>query len=237
MCPLCGVGVELPAPTASADVAVNRHMESSECGKKRVKRHSKCAHKRCTVRNAVPAVCEYCEMEYCMHHRHAIDHGCEKLKQTKVRRLRRSQETSSDDAAKVSAENRARRRERLNRLIEDSANRGSDGARRVVNMRRRRGAVGDESIDVDARVYVEVVYPQHACLPPRVHFFAGKTSVGRALDDICDAARIANRNHRPGFDRLCLYDLRTGEKLATSTRMSAIDNYAPVLLEFESVNG
>lgn len=78
ICPLCNQPVPLKKGDLP-DVGVNQHIEN-DCQddralKKRVYRN-KCSFQKCKQRELVPINCPGCGFNYCLKHRHALDHQC-----------------------------------------------------------------------------------------------------------------------------------------------------------------
>ncbi|XP_035828414.1 AN1-type zinc finger protein 2A isoform X2 [Aplysia californica] len=79
VCPLCN----LPIPLRKGelpDVVVGRHIESdcqSDPAKERRKVYTnRCSKKGCKQKELVPVKCETCRLNFCLRHRHELDHNC-----------------------------------------------------------------------------------------------------------------------------------------------------------------
>ncbi|XP_049878533.1 AN1-type zinc finger protein 2A-like [Pectinophora gossypiella] len=80
-CPLCGA----PVPGRRGeppDVAVGTHIDNqctSDPARERRKKvfTNRCSFKGCKTKEMVPLVCGECSLNFCLRHRHAVDHACE----------------------------------------------------------------------------------------------------------------------------------------------------------------
>ncbi|XP_034836546.1 AN1-type zinc finger protein 2A-like [Maniola hyperantus] len=90
-CPLCGS----PVPgkrDEPPDVAVSAHIDNqcmSDPARERRKKvfTNKCSYKGCKTKEMVPLVCAECALNYCLRHRHAVDHTCDGKLGAKKRQL------------------------------------------------------------------------------------------------------------------------------------------------------
>lgn len=80
VCPLCNNPItvkkgELP------DVIVGRHIDNdcqSDLAKKRRKIYTnRCSFKGCKQKELIPVNCDKCQKNFCLKHRHELDHGCQ----------------------------------------------------------------------------------------------------------------------------------------------------------------
>jgi len=78
VCPLCNCPVPTPRGTLP-DLAVSAHIDQdcrSDKAKKRVFTN-RCCKPKCKKRELVPIVCDSCQQNFCLTHRHTKDHNCE----------------------------------------------------------------------------------------------------------------------------------------------------------------
>lgn len=81
VCPLCGAPV--PGHRGEApDVAVSLHLDNdcqTDIAKQRRNKiySNKCSHKGCKGKEMVALICPECALNFCLKHRHAVDHNCE----------------------------------------------------------------------------------------------------------------------------------------------------------------
>lgn len=75
ICPLCGE----PVPTArdvSPDVTVGAHIDQFCKSEKKKIYTNRCSFKNCKKKELVPFSCRVCQQNYCLKHRHTLDHEC-----------------------------------------------------------------------------------------------------------------------------------------------------------------
>lgn len=76
ICPLCGE----PVPTArdvSPDVTVGAHIDQFCKSEKKKIYTNRCSFKTCKKKELVPFSCTVCKRNYCLKHRHTLDHECQ----------------------------------------------------------------------------------------------------------------------------------------------------------------
>ncbi|ESP00020.1 hypothetical protein LOTGIDRAFT_113088 [Lottia gigantea] len=80
VCPLCNSPIPVKQGE-SADVVVGRHIDTdcqSDPAKERRKVYTnKCSAKGCKHKELVPVICEKCRKNFCLKHRHELDHNCQ----------------------------------------------------------------------------------------------------------------------------------------------------------------
>ncbi|XP_053626570.2 AN1-type zinc finger protein 2A [Cherax quadricarinatus] len=75
ICPLCNQ----PVPSKRGqppDLAVNDHMENNCKNKNKKIYTNKCSAVGCKTKEMIPVSCDSCKQNFCLRHRHAIDHDC-----------------------------------------------------------------------------------------------------------------------------------------------------------------
>ncbi|XP_064608590.1 AN1-type zinc finger protein 2A-like isoform X2 [Liolophura sinensis] len=80
VCPLCNTPIPVKAGELP-DVRVGQHIDSdcqSDPAKERRKIYTnKCSHKGCKQKELVPVHCDKCRKNFCLKHRHELDHNCQ----------------------------------------------------------------------------------------------------------------------------------------------------------------
>lgn len=80
VCPLCNQPVPV-GKDQHPDFVVGNHIDNdcqSDPAKSRRKIFTnKCSVKRCKNKEVIPVICENCSLNFCLKHRHPIDHSCE----------------------------------------------------------------------------------------------------------------------------------------------------------------
>lgn len=108
VCPLCSQPV--PGKRGEApDIAVGEHIDrdcqSDPAKQKRKVFGNKCTMKGCKQKEVVPIVCDQCKMNFCLKHRHTIDHGCKgpaaPVDRAREAALARAAASSSSNSAKA----------------------------------------------------------------------------------------------------------------------------------------
>nr|CAG4636395.1 EOG090X0APF [Eubosmina coregoni]SVE69970.1 EOG090X0APF [Eubosmina coregoni] len=111
VCPLCNQPV--PGKRGEApDIAVSEHIDrdcqSDPAKQKRKVFGNRCTMKGCKQKEVVPIVCDQCKMNFCLKHRHTIDHGCkgpaapvDKAREAALARASASSSSSGSNSAKA----------------------------------------------------------------------------------------------------------------------------------------
>ncbi|GJQ65320.1 hypothetical protein Trydic_g7436 [Trypoxylus dichotomus] len=79
VCPLCNVPI--PVGNQPPDSAVGAHMDN-DCQSDPAKNRrrvftNKCSKKGCKIKEVIPVLCNDCSMNFCLKHRHPVDHSCQ----------------------------------------------------------------------------------------------------------------------------------------------------------------
>ncbi|PIK47571.1 putative AN1-type zinc finger protein 2B-like isoform X1 [Apostichopus japonicus] len=79
VCPLCNKpvpGRRDEAPDIRVSEHIDRDCQSDRAVKKRKVFANKCSKKGCKQKELMPIVCDSCRLNFCLKHRHALDHAC-----------------------------------------------------------------------------------------------------------------------------------------------------------------
>nr|SVE77166.1 EOG090X0APF [Daphnia lumholtzi]SVE77774.1 EOG090X0APF [Daphnia lumholtzi]SVE78402.1 EOG090X0APF [Daphnia lumholtzi] len=79
VCPLCSQPVPWKrgeAPDLAVSDHIDRDCQSDPAMQKRKVFGNHCTLKGCKKKEVIPVVCDQCKMNFCLRHRHAIDHNC-----------------------------------------------------------------------------------------------------------------------------------------------------------------
>nr|SVE74351.1 EOG090X0APF [Daphnia barbata] len=79
VCPLCSQPVPWKrgeAPDIAVGDHIDRDCQSDPARQKRKVFGNQCSLKGCKKKEVIPVVCDQCRMNFCLRHRHAIDHSC-----------------------------------------------------------------------------------------------------------------------------------------------------------------
>nr|CAG4649560.1 EOG090X0APF [Scapholeberis mucronata]SVE93788.1 EOG090X0APF [Scapholeberis mucronata] len=79
VCPLCNTPVPWKrgeAPDLAVGDHIDRDCQSDPAKQKRKVFGNQCSMKGCKKKESIPIVCDQCRMNYCLRHRHTLDHSC-----------------------------------------------------------------------------------------------------------------------------------------------------------------
>uniref|UniRef100_U5ES23 AN1-type domain-containing protein n=1 Tax=Corethrella appendiculata TaxID=1370023 RepID=U5ES23_9DIPT len=75
ICPLCSEPVPTPRDV-SADLTVGRHIDQFCRSEKKKIYTNRCSFKNCKTKELIPVNCGVCKLNFCLKHRHTLDHQC-----------------------------------------------------------------------------------------------------------------------------------------------------------------
>ncbi|CAG8560498.1 6010_t:CDS:2 [Acaulospora morrowiae] len=180
-----------------------------------------CNNKSSDVGVMVYVICDGCGETFCLKHRHPSTHQC----------------TSLNDHAEAKAKRRQMAEELISRYFKKSSNVAgsskSSAAATTKNSKKKKNktietmklkskAQGDDSIPLDSRLYLLVVFPRDSNLTSKPMFF---NKASKVLDKISKEGRIRNVNNQLPLDdpeRLILLNLESGNTLSTEKRLSEL---------------
>lgn len=79
VCPLCNEpvpGRRDEAPDIRVSEHIDRDCQSDKAVKKRKVFANKCSKKGCKQKELMPLICDSCRLNFCLKHRHSLDHDC-----------------------------------------------------------------------------------------------------------------------------------------------------------------
>uniref|UniRef100_H2ZL13 AN1-type domain-containing protein n=1 Tax=Ciona savignyi TaxID=51511 RepID=H2ZL13_CIOSA len=79
VCPLCGQPVPVPrgeTPDIKVGEHIDRDCQSDPAKKKRKAFSNRCSAPKCKQHELMPVICQDCRLNFCLRHRHPIDHDC-----------------------------------------------------------------------------------------------------------------------------------------------------------------
>ncbi|XP_030836717.1 AN1-type zinc finger protein 2A isoform X2 [Strongylocentrotus purpuratus] len=80
VCPLCNKPVPVKrgeAPDIGVSDHIDRECQSDPAVKKRKVYSNRCTKKGCKQKELVPVICSSCHKNFCLKHRHSVDHDCQ----------------------------------------------------------------------------------------------------------------------------------------------------------------
>lgn len=209
-CPVCNKYVEIRAGE-SPDVKVDMHIQSG-CKQyilNTAKAKPACTYPKCKSLTA-PIVCKECHQKFCAAHRLPSDHGCDEQSDSQENHKKSLMEKFGIHRPKIMG---GKNKDKDNNNLKPS--KAIKKKKKIdVNKERRRMlhvAQGNNNIEPEDRFYVEVHFNRDTLKKrPIVMFFNKNKTVGRILDEICDARKIKNKNHMPNEKKLVIQCVRTG---------------------------
>uniref|UniRef100_F6R192 AN1-type zinc finger protein 2A n=1 Tax=Ciona intestinalis TaxID=7719 RepID=F6R192_CIOIN len=85
VCPLCGKPVPVPrgeTPDIKVGEHIDRDCQSDPAKKKRKAYSNRCSAPKCKQHELMPVICNDCRLNYCLRHRHPLDHNCKGFQKT-----------------------------------------------------------------------------------------------------------------------------------------------------------
>lgn len=163
--------------------------------------HLECSLSECNCRELVPVLCKHCHKNYCLRHRHQVDHHCPGLpqKQPRVTPEQRIQQIIGKDLCK---EKKGR-----------GGVRNESRAAKVALMKIKMKASGDGSIPQEERIYLRVLMPLGKKEREHPMFFSKYWTVGKVIDKIAVTARLKNDNNKAESKKLRLFHGSSGDVL------------------------
>jgi predicted nucleic acid binding AN1-type Zn finger protein len=198
-CPLCHQVLTVPKDE-DINVVMNRHIEEGCPEVKREKTMHPCSVSHCKNTEIVPIYCDNCRRKFCFMHRFPEQHHCPSLPKVVDSRPRHSH------VGRSVASWRERIQERLQNLVKLN----NPQARAVNLMKKKHSAIGNSTLPMERRYYLEIIYPLDSKVEPKMMFFDPNQSIGKVLDLAANAANISDD---PQKGQLHLIALSTGEPL------------------------
>ncbi|XP_078365797.1 AN1-type zinc finger protein 1-like isoform X2 [Oculina patagonica] len=187
---------------ASHSCAVDDQKDERNSAKPLVatEKHLECSFEECSNRELVPVICEHCHNNYCLRHRHQVDHQCPVLpqKQPRVTPEEKIQQIIGKELCK---EKKGR-----------GGMRNESRAAKVALMKIKMKATGDSSIPQEERIYLRVLMPLGSSEREQPLFFSKYWTIGKVIDKIAEAARLKNDNNKKtAAKKLRLFHRSTGD--------------------------
>ncbi|XP_044253965.1 AN1-type zinc finger protein 2A [Tribolium madens] len=80
VCPLCNKPIPVPQgqqPDFVVGAHIDNDCQSDPAKNKRKVFTNKCSMKGCKIKEVVRVICDNCNMNFCLKHRHTVDHNCQ----------------------------------------------------------------------------------------------------------------------------------------------------------------
>lgn len=155
------------------------------------------------------STCSHCNQDFCLYHRHQVQHNCSQLATEKIlrdseedeRNMRRQQALDEVKQLRSSHPTQVA----PNYSIKTLDPKKQALARRVRVMKIKQFARGPPNIQPEDRIYFEVKFERESsAIANNVTkiFASPKHTIGRLVDWCADALKVINKNHIPGADTL-----------------------------------
>ncbi|XP_077592534.1 AN1-type zinc finger protein 1 [Stigmatopora nigra] len=170
-----------------------------------------CSFQDCKRKEPLPVICPQCQKHFCLAHRHAADHKCEKLEVQKPRM--------------------AATKELVQRIVESKDGSKSKGRKGVKNsamaakvalMKLKLHAVGDKSLPQTERTYFQVYLPKGCQVSSQPMFFCSKWTVGKVVDYAATLASLKNNNNVLTAKKLRLCHPETGKSFRMDESLDSL---------------
>lgn len=174
-----------------------------------------CDLEGCKDGELAPVICPGCSKNFCLAHRHQVDHGC----------------TAYEAPVNPMAEAAAKMQRITERLDSTDAKKGqgrkSDKlAAKVQLMKLKQKSLGQGDLPQEERFYLLAFLPKCISVPTQAVFVSHHWTIGKTIDTIAGLSKVPNRNNITGVDKLVLFRLSDGSRLGSndSTLKSLIDD-------------
>nr|XP_006825138.1 PREDICTED: AN1-type zinc finger protein 1-like [Saccoglossus kowalevskii] len=149
------------------------------------------------AKELLPIICEHCQMQVCLSHRHQVDHRCSKY------------EAPTEKMTKTS--------EHVRQIIDSKKDKsplkkGPSGvkskktAAKVALMKMKMHAVGDKGLPQNERLYFEIFLPLGHSVRSQSMFFSKVWTIGKTIDKIAELAKLKNNNNIVTAQKLRIFD-------------------------------
>jgi len=209
-CPLCQQLIPLKKgedPNTKVDEHISKGCPKEDSEKMKT---NFCSHKKCKNAELIPILCPNCRKNYCLKHRHAADHECEQMNDSRSEKM-----ASVAEKRAANLETKKMIQQRIDLLIKEQTEK-KPTAKKVQMMKMKTKSLGANNIPEEKRFYLEVLFPMSSGGQPKLMFFNSSWSIGKVLDVVADAGRIENRNNQANAEKLVLVSLKSGQPLENS---------------------
>lgn len=173
-----------------------------------------CDLEGCQNRELTPVVCEKCNKNFCLSHRHAQDHRCKVLQAQKVETSNISK--TAQHVNQILASKPAKPRK-------SRGSKSSKTAAKVALMKMKLAAVG-ESTPEEEKVFLQILLPSNCGTASEPMFFSKTWSIGRVIDSIADRLKLKNENNLLNSKKLRLFSAEDGDIFTTDSNLESLVN-------------
>ncbi|XP_013383762.1 AN1-type zinc finger protein 1-like [Lingula anatina] len=169
-----------------------------------------CTVQDCTNRELTPVVCPHCHLNFCLSHRHQVDHDCPELR------------PPSPKMAKTAEHVKQIVESQKSKPVKKQGAKSRKTAAKVALMKMKMKAVGDKGIPETEKVYIQVLLPQGNAEKNCPMYFSKKWTIGRIVDKIAEIAKLKNDNNVAVAKKLRLFDAEEGVILPMDASLDSL---------------
>ena len=173
-----------------------------------LKRNFKCQVTGCTQSELVEVRCEHCDLNFCLKHRHQVDHVCSKITEPEEK-MKLTQQHIASLPAKEKPKSRGRK--------------SSKTAAKVMLMKLKMKAVGDKSIPDTEKTFLLLALPDGSKEKNKAVVVSKKWSIGRVIDVTARLTGLNNSNNVGGSKKLRLFNSDDGIAFDASLTLETVE--------------
>ncbi|KAL5022860.1 hypothetical protein ScPMuIL_002015 [Solemya velum] len=187
-----------------------------------------CSVDDCNGRELMPVICDKCHGNFCLSHRHQVDHQCKELV------VRETPNKAAEHVKKILASKSHSTTK--NKLRSSKSNKTAE---KVALMKLKMKAVGETGVPEDDKVFFLVLLPAEHKIQSIPMYFSKTWTVGRAIDSIASRSKLHNPNNTGADKKLRLFSHNDGCLLPTEQTLvsqigeeNGLRNGSDVVLEY-----
>ena len=225
LCQICNSYIHVPANESSPDRIMDLHINSN-CQEHKLDEHksqhelskSTCNFKNCKKHELIPITCGLCKLQFCVKHRHDIDHNCSGLiKASNIKpALNPPPKTNSTSVTPIVSRPKI----------------GSKLPPHIRLMQLKAKALGGPVDEIDRIIYEVNVSnellkdlsikksQEYTKAAPAINFNRNWT-IGRCIDQACNVIGLTNRNNEPNSRKIAIA-LNNGLPLPTDLNLNLL---------------
>lgn len=166
----------------------------------------KCSFKSCVNKELTRILCEHCQAQVCLQHRHQRDHDCPKI--VPVERIMAKTKEHVDKILESSTTSESPVKRLRNAKAQKTA-------AKVQLMKMKMKSEGMTSLPQEERCYFRVILPLRTKSGILNAFVSREWTMGKVIDDISDRAKVVNNNHKSDMEVLRLFRFQDGQSVSS----------------------
>jgi len=163
-----------------------------------------CSLADCKNSELTPIICHHCSKNFCLKHRHQVDHDCIEYKPPT--------NPMAEAAAKIAELTKS-----MGNPVKNVKKIKNDKLASKVQLMKLKGkAVGNKELPYEEKLFFSVMLPQTEAIKvenPLALFVSHHWSVGRAIDAIAELGKVPNRNNEGNAPVLRLFRSSDGKRI------------------------